>query len=227
MKLEIDKLEIGRILNYAIDPFNSYKLLKRELKDISKSLEERFYYGYELLNNFQDHINLNNYGSKLEKHEVKNRYDLLDGLMNKRPISMINKLKKSYRIYHKGEQPHNRKHPTKRTDLENKYIELCLYTHKWRQKIEKKDLKKDKSFYELLKKTKFKKCDFFVLKNPNQNYNFHSIFQRQKSKKSIIGKLTSKTIQDIETSAVYPKRFYRINYNINALKFFITFIAKQ
>ena len=33
MKLDIKKLETGRILNYAIDPYNAHKLLKRELKE--------------------------------------------------------------------------------------------------------------------------------------------------------------------------------------------------
>ncbi len=207
-------LETGRILNYAIDPYNSYKLLKRELKEINKHLEERFEVGYDLLNDFQHHLLAHNYGPNLTKIPIENRYDLLDNLMRKRPKNMINKLKKFYRIYHKIEQPHNRKHHLKRTEKDNKYIELCLYTHNWRQKIEKKDSKEDKHFYDILKNSNFSKCNFLIQDNPNQNYNFHSIFQRQKSKKSIIEKLTSKTISDIGATEIYPERFYRVNYNM-------------
>ncbi len=217
MKLDIEMLETGRILNYAIDPYNSYKLLKRELKEINKHLEERFEVGYELLNKFQTHVLARNYGSRLTAVKIENRYDLLDNLMRKRPTNMINKLKKFYRIYHKGEQTHNRKHPLVRTEKDNKYIELCLYTHNWRQKIEKKDSKEDKHFYNMLERINFSKCDFLVQNNPNQHYNFHSIFQRQKSKESIIEKLTSKTISDLETTSIYPKNFYRINYNLRDL----------
>jgi hypothetical protein len=214
MKLEIDKLEIGRLLNYTIDPYNAYKLSKRELKEISKHLEERFEEGYKLLNNFQNHILANNYGPNLNNIKIENRYNLLENLMKKRPTRMISKLKKSYRIYHKGEQAHNRIQLMKRTEKENKYIELCLYTHNWRQIIEKKNSKKDKHFYDLLKNEKFSKSNLLIQENPNQHYNFHSIFQRQKSKNSIIEKLTSKTLADMKTLEIYPERFYKINYNM-------------
>lgn len=217
MKLDIENLETGRILNYTIDPYNSYKLSKRELKEINKHLEERFEIGYELLNKFQNHVLANNYGPNLTEVPVENRYDLLDNLMRKRPTNMVSKLKKFYRIYHKGEQTHNRKHPSRRTERDNKYIELCLYTHKWRQKIEKKNSKEDKHFYNMLERINFSKCNFLVQDNPNQHYNFHSIFQRQKSKESIIEKLVSKSISDLETTKIYPEKFYRINYNLRDL----------
>ena len=188
--------KINDLLLLAADPLNQYKSETPNYNKIKESLESRFNEGYLFIEEFRkDCISIYSHDERFTHTRIDNMFQLLELMLNSRPVHLVQRLQKFYRAHHKHKKKSKKNDISELSGEDKRIVQLAHYTHKWRQEIEKKPGNKYTSF-DHLKNIKPKKADLYLKQKRGDHYRLHAVFQRIKRKETIINKMLGRIMDE-------------------------------